>query len=303
MTLKTFIAGFAAVETVHREGPSVRSELVTFLVCAVVLTTPVHAQGHGPAYGLSTPTLGKGGWSIDVAVMTRLVGGTHVTMTRPMISYGVTEDFQVSASLPVPLNTPAGVPVVHGMSRMPTNRDVEVLAGWRFHRRGTGVGSRFESTAFFGVDYPTDEIRSGVSTSPGVYGALVTGYASRTIYAWGGALYRRYLGTGSAPDRPGDVIMYSAVFGYRPPAFRHDYPRPDWRVFVEAIGEWASRDLIAGIDQPNSGGHRVFVGPTLLGLYGAWGISGGPVFPVWRGVNGTQAVDGMRFVVNTTVWF
>ena len=165
------------------------------------------------------------------------------------------------------------------------------------------MGSRFESTAFFGVDVPTDGVRSGVETAPGAYGAIVTGYASRTVYAWVGGLFRRYLTSGAAADRPGDVVMYSAVFGYRPPAFQHDYPRPDWRVFIEAIGEWSGRDLLSGIDQPNTGGHRVFVGPSLLGLYGAWGISGGPVFPVWRRVNGVQVVDSMRFVVNTTVWF
>lgn len=262
------------------------------------------AQGHGPAFGLSTPTLGMGGWSLDVAVMDRVVGEKHMTMSRPMLSYGITEDLQASVSLPVPLHVPEGVPAAHATSRMPTTPDIEILVGWRFHREDMDVGSRFESTAWIGLDYPTDAVRAGVRTSPGVYGALVTGYASRTIYAWVGALFRRYMSpVGDTADHVGDVAMYTLVVGYRPPPFQKDYPHPDWRLFVEAVGEYSAQNVIGGVEQPNTGGHQIFVGPTLLGLYGSWGISGGPVFPVYRRLNGIQPGDRVRLIVNTTFWF
>ena len=73
---------------------------------AVVANMPVEAQGHGPVYGLSTPARGRGGWSLDVAGMGRFIDGARMTMIRPMISFGVTEDLQVSASVPVPLILP-----------------------------------------------------------------------------------------------------------------------------------------------------------------------------------------------------
>lgn len=261
-------------------------------------------QGHGPAFGLSTPTLGKGGWSLDVATMGRVVGQTQMVMMRPMVSYGITEDLQVSASFPMPLYVPQDVRPAHGMSRMPTSPDVEFLLGWRFQRAGTDVGTRFESTTYVGFDYPTDPIRAGVRTSPGLYGALVTGYASRTVYAWVGGLYRRYMTpVGSTADHPGDVVMYSLVLGYRPPPFQQDFPHPDWRVFLETVGEYAARDVIAGVKRPDTGGHQVFVGPTALGLYGSWGVSGGPVFSVYRQLNGSQAREKLRFVLNITFWF
>lgn len=275
-----------------------------FLTGWLLLPSAGAAQGHGPAYGLSTPTLGKGGWSLDVAVMSRLVGSTGMAMTRSMISYGVTEDLQVSLSLPMSLYVRQGLPAAHAMARMPTTRDVEALLGWRFHREGTDVGSRVESTAYVGFDYPTDAVRAGAQTAPGVYGALVTGYASRTIYVWGGGLYRRYMTPiGDAADHTGDVAMYSIVFGYRPPWFRKDYPQPDWRVFIEAVGEYVAKDVVGGVPRVNTGGHQVFIGPTVLGLYGSWGVSGGPVFPAYRRVNGVQPEEKMRFVVNTTFWF
>jgi len=276
------------------------------LVASAVVTGagPAGAQGHGPVYGLSTPTLGKGGWNLDLALMSRIVGGTQTGMFRPMLSYGITQDLQVSGSLPVPLYTPQGVRPAHGPSRMPTSLDLELLVGWRFHRRGIRVGTRVESTLYVGFDYPTDAVRAGVRTAPGLYGAAVTGYASRSLYVWAGGLYRHYLtpSAGSA-DRSGDTGMYSLVIGYRPALFRKELPHPDWRIFLEAFGERVAPDVIGGVRQANTGSHQMFVGPTLLGLFGSWGISGGPVFPVWRRVNGVQLEEKARVVLNASFWF
>lgn len=273
------------------------------LCCLALWARSSPAQGHGPIYGLSTPTLGKGGWSVDLALMQRLAGSRAAVMVRPMLSYGVTEDLQASVSLPVPAYVPQRLPQSRATSRMPMSPDVEMLLGWRFHRRGTGVGRRIESTAWLGLDYPTDAVRAGAQTAPGVYGALVTGYASRTLYAWAGGLYRRYLGlVGDSTDQLGDVAMYSVVVGYRPAAFRRDYPHPDWRIFLEAVGEVAGRTAIRGIPQVATGGHRIFLAPTLLGLYGSWGISGGLAFPLWQKLHGNQTKDRGRAVVNITFW-
>lgn len=273
---------------------------------AVTLLLPVTlpAQGHGPVYGLSTPTLAAGGWSVDVTAMGRLTDAGDMLMLRPMVSYGITEDMQIAASLPMPLYAREGLRPVRAASRMPATSDVELTLGWRFHRRGTAVGERFESTAYLGLIYPTDAVRVGLRTTPGITAAAVTGYVSRTAYVWGGGLYRRYM-SASGPTRGhlGDLIMYSVVAGYRPPFFRGDYPSPDWRVFVEVVGEWSARDVAGGTDVASTGGHRIFVAPTVLGLYGAWGLAAGPAFPVYRRVNGTQPDEQLRWVVNWIGWF
>jgi hypothetical protein len=39
------------------------------------------------------------------------------------------------------------------------------------------------------------------------------------------------------------------VLCYRPPAFGHDYPRPDWRVVLEFVGEHNERDVVDGARQ------------------------------------------------------
>jgi len=274
------------------------------LVLTAMASPRAEATGHGPVYGLATPTLGKGGWSLDVSVMDREVNDTSSAMLRPLLSYGITEDLQASVSLPMPLYMPSGLPSARMMAMMPSSKDVELLLGWRFHRRGSAVGTRVESTAYVGFDYPVDFVRAGVRTAPGLYGSVVTGYASRSFYVWGGGLYRRYMGTpGAAAERPGDVGLYSLVVGYRPTAFRKELPHADWRVFVEALGEHVGKDHLAGAPLPNTGGRQFFVGPTVLGLYGSWGISGGPLFRVAGRPNGPAKGDRVRMVVNYTYWF
>ncbi len=127
-----------------------------------------------------------------------------------------------------------------------------VLVGWRFQRNAMGVGRRFESTAYLGVDYPLQTRSGGLATVPGNVAAAVTGYASRSLYAWLGALARRPM-DGPSTERPGTLLMYSGVLGYRPRRFRQDYPRPDLRVFLEVVGERVTPDRVAGSHEPDTG--------------------------------------------------
>lgn len=275
------------------------------VVAAVAVgSSPLIGQGHGPVYGLSTPTLGRGGWSIDTAMMGRFVEGGEAIMVRPMFSHGLTEDLQLSVSVPVRLYATEGLRPIRGLTRMPMTPDAQLMLGWRFHRNGVAVGARWESTAWLALEAPTDAVRGGVETTPGLYGAVVTGYASRSWYAWAGGAYRRQLSGGDgATTRLGHVSMASLVIGYRPPAFRADYPRPDWRAFVELVSEWIGRDTILGETQRETGGHQVFAGLTALGLYGWWGVSGGPAIPVHQRANGQALRERLRFTINFTFWF
>lgn len=281
-----------------------RAAAVLALACVVLAPGGVCAQGHGPVFALSTPTLRKGGWSLDAGFMGQVVAGREMAMFRPMLSYGITENLQLSASIPVPIRTPDGMMSSRVATRMPATLDAEATLGWRFQRRELGVGSRYETTAYLGAGYPTDAARDGLETAPGATAALVTGYVSRTVYAWAGGMVRRYASPGGpAADRAGDLAMYSAVWGWRPPAFQHDYPHADWRLFVEAVGEVAARDRERGVRRANSGGHQLFVGPTVLGLYGGWGLSGGPLFPVYRRLNGAQPRETVRLALDFIAWF
>ena len=273
------------------------------LLALTLFGTALEAQGHGPVYGLSTPTLGRGGWSLDIATMGRLRDSDRTAMVRPMLSFGVTEDLQVSASIPVPLASDASFPSARAFTRMPTSRDVEVMVGWRLQRRGTGIGTRQETTAWLATDVPTDRTRGGLETAPSLLAAIVTGYASRSTYIWLGAAREQSFRSGQGDHQEGNVTMASLVAGYRPPAFRGDYPEADWRGFVELIAESVGRHQKDGNAIEDSGGRQLYAALTVLGLYGSWGLAGGPAFPLYQSLNGSQPNEGVRFAFNLTFWF
>lgn len=272
-------------------------------IAVVAPSLPLLAQGHGPVYGLSTPTLGRDGWSVDLAGMGRFFDGGRTSMLRPMLSYGLTEDVQLSASVPVPLERDAGAPTVRALTRMPATQDVEVMVGWRLQRRGTGVGTRQETTLWLAVDIPTDGRRNGLEAAPAFFGSVVTGYVSRAAYVWVGGAHRRARAAGPDRHQAGAMTMGSLVVGYRPSLFREDYPHPDWRGFIELVAESVSRDTVNGVEQPDSGGRQLYAALTVLGLYGSWGLAGGPAFPLFQSRNGNQPHDGVRLAANVTFWF
>ena len=277
--------------------------LLAMLILVLFFAPAVLASGHGPVFGGATPTLGKGAWSFDQAWMGRLGHGldTNDQMLRSMLSFGITEDLQISASLPIALTTTGHMPMGRMMAMMSGNREFEVLAGWRLHTRPVGEGGRFESTAYLGGTVPLEERRAGIRATPSVYVSGASGYASRSHYFWIGGGYQRP--TSEAGDRLGDVKSYSAVYGYRPPALRLDYPKPDLRFFVEAVGEVIGRARHHAVVMPDSGGHVLMIGPTVLLLYKAYGIEGGVLLPAYQRTNGSQPAERFRFAVNVSYFF
>jgi hypothetical protein len=240
------------------------------------LAEAMFASGHGPVFGLATPTNPKGGWSFDANLMGR-GGDGQGFMFRPVLGYGVTENLKVSISAPVALRTePFPAARVSAFTSM--SADFEGIAIWRFHRQDTGVGSRFESAAIGGVLLPSPQSRGG--EAGGLIGG-VTGIASRSNYAWGGATYQRYSSS--------DLLFYSLAYAYRPPAWRRDSGW-DWRIFGEMTGE-------------RSRSHQIFFGPTTLGVYKNYAVSAGIQFPVYRDGSPLYPRERVRFALNFAYFF
>lgn len=221
-------------------------------------------------------------------------------MLKYLWGYGITEDLQLSISTHSPIEAVPFPPRTRGSIMMQGNGDIEALAFWRFHRSDCDIGSRFESTLILSGSLPTEKARGGVAVGNAVHAALVTGYASRVTYLWVGGGYQHYFEKGN--DQLADLWYGSFVFGWRPPLFRQDYPKPDWRIFVEALAEFPGRDRIKGAENPHSGGSRIVLGPTVLGLYGDWGVSGGVLFPIHQKLNGNQPSEKARLMVVVTYW-
>ncbi len=277
--------------------------IVAIVVLILSAGRSLHASGHGPVFGAATPTLGSGGWSFDQACMGQVMDGPADTsaLLRTMISFGITEKLQVSGSLPIPLGGTNAMPSGRMMAMMSGNRDFEALLGWRFQTRPVGEGARLESTVYVGGLVPLDSTRGGITTSPAGLLSLASGYASRSHYFWAGASYLRH--AADAGDRLGSVSSFSLVYGYRPPAWRKEYPKPDLRFFIEAAGDVTGTARHDGQAMAGTGGRVALVGPTLLLLYKAYAIEGGVLFPVYQKNRSMQPDERFRVGLNFTYFF
>lgn len=277
-------------------------------VCTALITlasATAQAEGHGPAFALATPTLGKGQWSSDTSAMSFSTEEGTSYMYREMIGYGINEDLQAILALPLGRSGDSlmGMPRTRAGAMMGSGRDVEASLLWRFDREAPAIGTRRESTLIFSAGVPTEDVRGHVKVGPSAHIGAVTGFASRETYWWLGGGYQRYFEEGQ--DRLGDLTYLSAAFAWRPPIFQQDYPKPDWRIFVEALAEHAGKNTLNGMEEANSGGAKLLVGPSVLGLYGPWGVSAGVLFPLAQDLNGDQEASEERFRAKAvlTYWF
>lgn len=281
-----------------------RRRAIAYVAALLVLPVSLSASGHGPVFGLTTPTNAKGAWAVDFGLMGRTGDGEDGAMARAMLTYGFTEDLQLSVSAPLVFASAPFAPA-RGTAMMPGSGDVEAIGAWRFHRRGTGIGRRFESTAYGGLIVPGPQKPAGMARdlrrAPGLYTAVATGVASRSHYVWAGAGYTRFAERGG--DQRSDVFSYSGVWGYRPPALRKEYPHWDWRVFVELTGEKSGNLRRTGVEHLGTGGHQILLGPTALGIYKNYAIEGGVQFPVYRDLGARLQRETVRYAVNVSYFF
>jgi len=274
------------------------------IMLAIALSTllhaaPARAAGHGPVFGATTPTLGRGGWSLDQAWTARCGDdGDSQQMLRTMVSFGITENLQVSGSVPLAMGDDR-LADARMMSLMSSDSDFEGLAGYRFQRRPVGIGGRQESTIYVGGTAPLPTRRGGVGAGPSIEVGVATGYASRAYYFWVGGGVQQF--AERAGDRLGRSMLATVVFGYRPPALRTEAGKPDLRFFVEATAEDRGPNRLAGVAV--GGGRTVFVGPTALLLHRAIGVEGGILFPVYQRIDASREAERFRVAINFAYFF
>ena len=267
------------------------------LVIALALGLPslAVASGHGPVFGLATPTNSKGEWSFDVGAFGRTGALGSQVSVRGLMAYGFTPHLTLSFT----------VPGVAGSASLPPTRiqpgdDFDSTIAWRFHHNTTKVGTRFESTAFAGLAVPGPQSgfkEIGVSTTmPGNMVGAVTGIASRSHYFWLGGTFTHFY-EHNGEQRP-NVFDYSLVYGYRPPKWRKEADKWDWRLFGELVGERSSQFVQANGEIPGTEAHQVFVGRSMLGIYHNYTVSFGVQAPVYRNVGSLFSKERVRFAVN-----
>ena len=277
----------------------VMRRVLILVIDAIVVSQPrLSANGHGPVFGAATPTLGRGGWSVDQAYTFRASDGSDDSqqMFKTMVSFGITETIQVSASIPIAMRD--GLAPSRMMSSMSSEREVEGLLAYRFQRRVIGIGGRQESTLYVGGTAPTDSTRAGAPVGPSLIVQAATGYASRAHYVWLGGGLQHFVERKDAQQGASRFLTF--VYGYRPPPLQVEAGKPDLRFFVEATAEDRTATERGGV-AIDGGSRSVFVGPTSLLVYKAIALEGGVLFPVYQARG--QSRERMRIAVNFAYFF
>jgi hypothetical protein len=267
------------------------------LILALVACIPflAHAAAHGPVFGLATPTNSQGEWSFDLGAFGRNASSGSDVSIRGLAAYGFTPHLTLSFT----------VPGVVGSALLPPTRiqpgdDFDSTVAWRFQHNTTRVGTRIESTAFAGVVVPGPQ--SGLAgvirttNAPGNMVGAVTGLASRSHYVWIGSTFTHFYERNSE-QRP-NVFDYNLVYGYRPPKWRKEADKWDWRLFAELVGERSSHFMQANASVPGSQAHQVFLGPSALGIYHNYTVSFGVQAPIYRDIGQLFPRERVRFAVN-----
>jgi len=107
------------------------------------------AAGHGPVFGLATPTNSQGEYSFDFGMYGRSSSSGSQESFRALIGYGFTPHLTLSFTAPAVVGDATLPP-----TRIQPGTDFESILAWRFHHNATKIGTRFESTAFAGLVVP-----------------------------------------------------------------------------------------------------------------------------------------------------
>jgi hypothetical protein len=271
---------------------------IVLIVAALTFAADASASGHGPVFGAATPTLGRGGWSVDTAWTCRVADDDRDSpqMFKTMVAFGVTEILQVSASVPLAMSE--GLRPSRMMSAMSSEREVEGLVAYRFQRRAIGIGARQESTLYIGGTVPTEHDRDSARAGPSLELQAATGYASRAQYVWVGGGVQHFFERDDTQQ--GDSRFATFVYGYRPPPLRTEAGKPDLRFFAEITAEDRTATTVAG-SALRPGTRSVFAGPTSLLVYKAIALETGVLFPVYQ--RDGQPRERFRLAANFAYFF
>jgi hypothetical protein len=269
------------------------------LLVALALPSFANAAGHGPLFGLATPTNSQGEWSFDQGVFDRTTSLGSQASVRELLGYGFTPHLTLSFTLPGVVGSTPLPP-----TRIQPGDDFDSTLAWRFQHRATKVGTRLESTAFAGmvVPGPQSAFNSIKPTNvPGFMVGGVTGRASLSHYLWLGGTFTKFFE--HEGSKRSDVFDYSLVYGYRPAKWRRPPDKWDWRLFAELVGE-RSRSLrqasaiVPNTLVSNTEAHQVFLGPSALGIYRNYTVSFGAQLPVYQSVQSQFPKERVRVAIN-----
>lgn len=247
---------------------------------------------HSPLFGLGPQTIYRGGWGIEIeGEWERAQGGVESQRAlHADLHYGVTEDLNVTLTLPLVQKTQGGVlsPGLAQVDRDVTGLgDVLVRGKYRFWQDLFPSGNH-QATLFGAVKVPTAPTTTEPPLGSGSVDFLTGAAVSREThryYAWASALARINT-TGAAAVRRGHEARWDLALGVRP--YVPQWTDPDLMFLLEFVGVTAARSVTPAGYNPNSGGTVLALAPGMWLTYRNWALKAGINLPFHQRLNGMQ---------------
>lgn len=239
------------------------------------------------------------------------------------LSYGLAEDFTLSVRLPYvrrsDIREGESADEVH---RHGNSRGIGDLAAIGKYRVLNDTQKGRQASIMFGLKAPTGPTRASDldgnrfetdhQPGSGSWDPILGAAASSRIgfAAIHGSVLYKFASTGARSTNLGDRLQYGLGLTHRISgddvlhSHAHESSAPTaahrhsaWDLTVELDGEWEGSQKIAGLADPNSGGHRLFVSPGVRFVStGAWAGYLSLGFPVIQRLNGIQDKAKARLI-------
>lgn len=151
------------------------------------------------------------------------------------------------------------------------------------------------------------EFQPGSGSTDVLLGAAVTTEVS-SLGIHANVLYS-FAGDGVDDTNQGDAFFYNIAGSYRLSEDGHEgdghaHQHLTWDAYLELNGEWRDHINVAGVDEENSGGTRIYLAPGVrLSFIGGWGGFLSLGVPVIENQNGKQTDVDYRLVAGFGVGF
>lgn len=268
----------------------IRGRRLLLLAAASLLASRLlsPALAHEPVFSLGPETIFEGGVGVEAEVEFEDEAGEKLSFMNYEVIYGVKDYLSLTLSVPQVLERKDEGDSSSGLG------DIELRAKYRFYKKDM-LGAQHKVSGIFGVKVPTgDEDANpalGSGTTDVLFGASY-GYESRTWYHFFTTRYRYRTESGSR--NPGDRLFIDGAVGYRP--WRREYLEWDLVGLLETNLELKFKDEFRDSTLPDTGGNRLWLGPTSLLSYRNVMFKGGVQFPVYEDQNGDQDDSKLRAV-------
>jgi len=277
-----------------------------FLIIVIFLTN--HVQAH-EIFSLRPDIMRTGGLGVDNILKHTQKGSQPETIYTNKLMYGFSEYLTIEIRTPITVEKKALVSFVD----KDTGSEVCEV------RKNSGIGKIHITGKLRIYKQYKKQVRNQIILSGGVLIPTIkshdlplisTGSVDFLFAALGGfettkwyhfTTFAYRLNTAKHQNRHGDKFFFSYTLGYRPetPQFK----KPDMMFLFDFDGIHQERDLIADVHDEDSGGTRLFIGPSFFLSIGNFMLKGGFQVPLVESVNGFQKKHNYRLALGAFVQF